>query len=192
MAKTVAKIAVVVIFMLTLSVFAPQAKAQDPSGALDFVCSPCTGTVTFGSGGGGPFAGSGIDLTLTFATNPGSPSFLGDQFALAFNTTTGAISLTQISGSGSFDLSGTITSFVCTQNGPVDDCSVGAIIPALGSATDNGSVDFAFETSPFGASGSVEQAGLSVVTPEPASMILMGTGLLSLGGFLRRRRQAVK
>ena len=33
------------------------------------------------------------------------------------------------------------------------------------------------------------QSGV-VATPEPASMMLMGTGLLGLGGFVRRRRKA--
>jgi len=189
MARIAAKIALVTICMLALSVFAPQAKAQDPSGLLTFGCTPCSGNVTFGAGGTAPFVGSGIDTTLTFATNPGSPSFVGDEFALAFNTSTGVISLTQITGSGSFDLTGSITTFSCTVVGTEDDCAIGATINGLGSATAPGTVQFSIIGSGFGAAGSVESADVSVLTPEPASMLLMGTGLVSLGGLLRRRRK---
>jgi hypothetical protein len=192
MAKIVAKIAGVVIFMLAVSVFAPQAKAQDPSGLLVFNCSSCTGSVSFGAGGVAPFVGSGIDMTLTAATNPGSPNLVGDEFALAFNTGTGAISLTEITGTGNFNLTGTITTFSCSPVGTEDVCAIGATINGLGSATDPGSIQFSVTTSLFGTSGSVEGAEVSVVTPEPGSMLLLGTGLVSLGGLLRRRRQVVK
>jgi hypothetical protein len=174
----------IMLAVLLVAIAAPIAHADNPSGLLDFSCSTCTGSASFGAGGTAPFVGSGIDLTLISATNPGSPDLVGDEFALAFNTGTGAISLTEITGGSSFDLSGTLTPFTCTPIPGGESCPVVATFNGLGSAT--GNVSFLTTTSSLGAAGSVVGAGLSVTTSEPSSVALMllGVGIL----FVMRKR----
>jgi hypothetical protein len=168
----------IMLAVLLVAIAAPIAHADStPSGLLGFSCSSCTGLVTFSSGD----VGSGIDLTLGSATNPGSPSLLGDEFALAFNTNTGAISLTEVTGGGGFDLSGTLTTFNCTVVGSQDTCAVGATFDGI---TDTGNVNFLNTTSSFGIAGSVVGATMSVTVPAPepaeGGLVLLGVGILLL------------
>jgi hypothetical protein len=173
----------IILAVLLVAIVAPIAHADEtPSGLLVFGCPSCTGSVSFGAGGTAPFVGSGIDLTLTSATNPGSPDLVGDEFALAFNTNTGAISLTEVTGGGGFNLSGTLTTFACTLVGTTDSCPVAATFFGLG--TGSGTVTFVTVTGPFGVAGSVLSADMNVTipSPEPSSvgLLLVGTGLLLL------------
>ena len=184
MARSLRLVMGVAICLLGLLVLMPQASAQVPSGTVIFDCSACTGSVSFGSGGTPPFVGTGINLTLTSATSLNGSDDLGEQFALNFNTGTGAISLTDLSD-GNFNLVGTIV-------GPVTSTPLGSGEELIGITANfgfpfnaGGDVTF-FITAIGGPVGSVEAAHVSVITPEPGSLLLLGTGLLGIAGVIKK------
>ena len=161
---------------------------------VDFFCtlggsSACTGTVVH--------SGSNVSSTGITVFNDSGPFSSTVPFTLAFDTATGVVS---IDGTGIYlgmNLIGTILSPGMISGGPTSGFSFVALWPTLpasvqtqlGSATgiDTGFVIFLNKT---GAPQSVDVVIAPMApTPEPASMFLMGTGLLALGGLLRKRRR---
>lgn len=180
-----------IVVLASVLLIAPGAFAQTN---VDFFCSlggstACTGSVAQAATN---FSTSGITVF-----NDSGPFMSSVPFTLAFNTATGLIS---IDGSGMYtgvNLIGKIISFASSFGGSTTDFSLVADWPTLPAAVqkqlgtstgmDSGFVIYLTGT---GAAQSVDVLITPRIspTPEPASMLLVGSGLLAIGGLLRRRR----
>ena len=172
--------------MLVLPFLAQTAHADS---YVDFSCggSSCSGTVTQV---GSTYSTAGIGGLVQSVA--GGPDFLTGAFNLIFNTSTTAISLTGNAAANNDTLLGTI---------------VGANPTSLGGQTllsltvNWTSLPTSFQTylnSPTGssigsviylnASGAASSIDFTITpTPEPATFLMLGTGLLALGGLFRRK-----
>ncbi|HEX2711157.1 MAG TPA: PEP-CTERM sorting domain-containing protein [Candidatus Acidoferrales bacterium] len=175
---------VTVFCVALLGILVPRAHATQ----VDFACSgmtaACGGTVTFSSG---DYSGSGISVINTTGQYPTSMGF-----ALVFDTGAKTISLT----SGSIVLSGVIQSLTVSGGTTTtlimhvfwNNLSMAtAVQTALGTPQGIDAVSVTYNGS-ASSSGSVSGVTIAILaTPEPASLALLGSGLLMAGGFLRRR-----
>jgi PEP-CTERM motif len=185
-----------------LPLFSPSAKADV---ALFSCVTPatCNGTVT--ATYSSPSTLTAASTTgLTVLDNVGPPDDVNHTFILAFDTTAGTASLTETGpGSDGTILSGIILAPATGSQvkGPLptspatDTISMTvnwSALPADFGFTGTGGITNITITTGGSTSGPAQFANASIIgaTPEPASYLLMGTGMLLCAFFLRRNMGA--
>jgi PEP-CTERM motif len=195
----------VIVGLFAVSLFVQSAKADEIDFQLAAQDAVGEGSIILT---GSNFSTTGIDVT----PNPVLMANLGgDVFDLTFNTATGLISINGATeGGGSADIfNGTISSFTTTTGGSTETINMIATwsalpadvlaffgLPANTGGNDITSVGFLLSScasvgDSIAESCIVNSVDVAIVpTPEPATLLLFGSGLLGLGALVRRKLKA--
>src|ERR1700691_4324918 len=156
---------------------------------VDFSCggASCSGTV---SQVGSVYSTAGIGGLVQ--TVVGGPDYQTGAFNLIFNTATTAISLTGNAAAGNDTLLGTIVGATpLSISGQtllalsVDWTSLPTDFQTFLHESAGSSVGSVIYLNPSGVASSIDFT--VTPTPEPATFLMLGTGLLALGGLVRRK-----
>jgi hypothetical protein len=171
--------------MLALALFSAPAHAD----AVDFSCggSSCTGTVVQA---GGNYSTTGIGGLVQMAA--GGPDYNTGAFTLVFNTSTNLASLTGNAAANNDTLLGTIIGATpISISGQtllalnVNWTSLPASFQSFLNSPGGNSIGSVIYLNPSGAATSVDFT--VTPTPEPATFVMLGSGLLGLCGLFGRK-----